>query len=244
MKYTIAFTFCVLSLMLFVSCSDDKNPINSVKITGSGNITTVEKTLPEFHSVNLVTAGNVNIAAGAQQNVSVSVDDNIHQYITTTVVNGTLIISSQSNTYFENMTLTINLVMTGVENIILTGAGNIMSTGTIQENSLDVDLLGAGNIILDAEVIDCYSLLSGAGNIVLSGSAARHVCNHPGAGNMVAFDFITDTTSITLSGAGNIEVYADDLLNGVLSGAGSIYYKGQPSINLTVTGIGHLLDAN
>ncbi|MFH1700018.1 MAG: head GIN domain-containing protein [Candidatus Zixiibacteriota bacterium] len=244
MKPIPSFILCLLSLTLFVSCSVDDNPTSSVKITGSGNITTIERTLPNFQSVNFRSAGDVNITMGAQHSVSISVDDNIHQYITTTVVNGVLIIGSAPNTTFSNMDLNVNLVMTGVEELVLTGAGNITNTGTIQEDELIIDLPGAGNIILNAYVTTLSSLLAGAGNIILSGSATNHACNHPGAGNVIAFDFITDTTVINLSGVGNIELYADDYLNGVLSGVGTIYYKGQPSINLTVTGSGSLIDAN
>ncbi|MEE9441168.1 MAG: head GIN domain-containing protein [candidate division Zixibacteria bacterium] len=244
MKTVLSFMLCFISLALFTSCSDDDNPANSVKITGSGNITSIERTLPDFHSVILVATGNVNIASGSQQAVSISADDNFHQYIITSVTNGILVISSSPNTTFSNNNLTVNLMMTDLENVILTGMGNIAGTNNFQVDVLDIDLIGMGNITLNADVTRLNSLLSGTGNIILSGSAVNHFYNHPGDGNLVAFNLITDTTNISLGGEGNIEIYTNDYLDGILSGSGTIYYKGQPSINLTFTGTGHLIDSN
>lgn len=64
-----------------------------------------------------------------------------------------------------------------------------------------------------------------------------------GAGNILAFDLISETTIISLSGTGKAEVYVDQLLDVTITGAGSVYYKGKPTIIQNITGSGSLIDA-
>jgi hypothetical protein len=88
------------------------------------------------------------------------------------------------------------------------------------------------------------STLSGAGNIVLVGKVGTYQITHSGAGNILAFDLISETTIISLSGTGKAEVYVDQLLDVTITGAGSVYYKGKPTIIQNITGSGSLIDAN
>jgi len=72
----------------------------------------------------------------------------------------------------------------------------------------------------------------------------RHESVHSGAGNLNAFELISEETTVNLSGAGKAEVYANQLLNVTITGAGSVYYKGHPAIAKTITGSGNLIDSN
>ena len=62
-----------------------------------------------------------------------------------------------------------------------------------------------------------------------------------GAGNVSAGDLKAKDVDVTMSGAGNANVYASNKLDATISGAGSVTYAGDPpTVNKNVSGIGSI----
>jgi hypothetical protein len=238
--------FLILSLLLifFISCSDDDNPVSRQKITGSGDLITESRTVSPFHSINLITVGNIHLAQGATQSVSITVDDNVMDYIFTTVSNGVLTVSSDTGVNVTDFDLILNITMIDLEDLTLTGVGNIISANTFNADLVDIFLYGVGNIDLSLNVDRLTSIFSGVGNFNLLGSANRHLITHSAVGNMNAYSLVTDTTIAVLSGVGNAYVSVNDTLDATITGMGSLYYKGDPAVHQTITGQGRVIDAN
>ena len=235
--------FSVL-ILITMSCKD-KTPTSSTEvIVGSGNLVTELRSLGTFHSVDLTTVGTVNITFGPSQEVSVTVNDNILEYITTIVSNGTLTISIESGVQVSNLNLTVNLSMTDLEKLALSGAGTIIGNNKFTGDSVSLVSTGAGEIRLRLDVNQLSSSLTGAGEIFVSGKARQHQIQISGAGTIHAFDLLTETTTINVTGVGNVEVNVSQLLDVNISGAGSVYYKGHPTITQNITGTGSIIDAN
>jgi hypothetical protein len=66
--------------------------------------------------------------------------------------------------------------------------------------------------------------------MVLKGTAEQHNTEVSGAGNLKAFEFITDKTNAEVSGAGNAKIMARKQLKANLSGAGNITYFDKDNI--------------
>ena len=211
---------------------------------GSGFLQTEIRALPDFNSVDMTTAGKVFISTGAEQQVSVTVDDNIAEYITTTVRNGKLYIGTKPDMSLSNMNLTVNLTMTDLNELVASSAGSIIGKNRFEAQDIRLILSSAGNIWLELESDCIYSNLSSAGNLFLSGKAREHNIIVSSAGNLYAFDLMTETTKITLSSAGNAEVYVTQLLEATLSSIGSLYYKGHPTIYKNLSSKGKVIDKN
>jgi Putative auto-transporter adhesin, head GIN domain len=235
---------CILALFISVSCSDDIL-VNSNEIVGSGNSTTIIRDLASFHSISCTTEADINISSGSTQSVSITVDDNVVDYIFTAVSrSGSLTISTDPDVNLSDFYLTINLVMTDLELISLSGAGNITGQNSFPSDNVNISLSGAGNISLILDVDYLFSSLTGAGNIILNGTADTHQLVHTGVGNIMAYGLTTESTIATLSGVGLAQVFASSSLNVTIAGIGSLYYKGDPTITSTITGIGAIIDAN
>ena len=58
---------------------------------------------------------------------------------------------------------------------------------------------------------------------------------------MLTFGFLVTNAYVEVSGSGNIEVNATDLIDGDISGSGDIYYKNSPIINVDISGSGSLI---
>jgi hypothetical protein len=81
--------------------------------------------------------------------------------------------------------------------------------------------------------------VKGAGNIEIdNGKDSILTLTHSGAGDINAQNYEVENVNITLSGAGNIKTWVTNILSGDIRGVGNIYYKGNPTINVNVSGIG------
>ncbi len=58
---------------------------------------------------------------------------------------------------------------------------------------------------------------------------------------MLAFNLIAENADINISGSGNAEITANQLLKVKIAGSGNVYYKSNPVINLEVSGSGKVV---
>ena len=76
------------------------------------------------------------------------------------------------------------------------------------------------------------------------GDADVHELKIRGASEVESFDLLTNSTAVNIIGAGNCEVNAQNDLDVSITGAGIVYYKGNPTITQSITGLGQVVDAN
>ena len=113
-----------------------------------------------------------------------------------------------------------------------------MTSAGVRSNLTEVLAAGDSEIISDGDlVLDRLSIFT-AGNskVRLTGTVNEQLINTAGAIEVDNFDFITQKTSITISGAGDINVYCEVELIISVSGAATIRYKGSPQISQSASG--------
>jgi hypothetical protein len=227
-----------------LSCSDDDEPTSSSTIKGSGNIISRVRTLPPFHSINHSMGGDINLVSGTTQEVVVTVDDNIIDHIVTEVENEVLRIYIAQGVNLSDFNLTLDLTMTDLETIATSTPGDVISYNTFEIDSLEIAHAGAGSLTMSIDADYLFSTPNSAGNFILNGSVIRHESHCAHEGRVQCFGLYTDTTIIYLFSVGNAEVYVDSYLEVRIAGVGSLYYKGNPTIDQTITGTGQVIDAN
>jgi hypothetical protein len=238
----------IIILFIFSSCSVNDlvtGPDNEQnKIEGSGEFITEEIEVPYFHSISVSTAGLVSIRQGTEQNVIVTVDDNIIDYLIVRVQDDELIIEVINNVQLSNYELAIDVNMTDLESLVTNSAGSIRGLNTFEEDRVNLMVNSAGSIFLNLIVDQLNSMSNSAGNLFLSGQANKHNAMLSSAGNLSAFELATDTTTIILNSAGNAEVFASELLDVTINSVGSVFYKGAPVIIQHLNSIGRVYSAN
>ncbi|MFH2055645.1 MAG: head GIN domain-containing protein [bacterium] len=234
------------TLLLCLSCSDDDDDsTNPQRLTGSGVLTTVERTLPTFHSVALITVGNVILTSGNQQSVEITIDDNLLEYLETEVSGGELRVKFDDAVDPQDFELRVEITMTDLQSISLVGVGTISSLNMFTVDSVYVSLTGVGTVNLEVDTDKLVSVMTGVGTIALSGEAENMMVTHSGVGHLAAFGLKAGSARITQTGVGDSEVYVEDHLDVTITGAGSVYYKGSPEFGtITITGVGQLINAN
>lgn len=233
-----------LTLMAVLACSDNGTSPDTNTIIGSGNLTTVERSVAGFNSITTFIPVTITIQYGTEQNLSVTVDDNVVDYITTSVNNGTLVVTSQDDVNLNQIHLSLDLTMTDLEDITVIGPATIAGDFSLPLDDFYLTITGAATINFSLEADQMISSLPGSFTIMLRGQVTKHIINHSGSGYLSAFDLISDTTIVNLSGAGSEEVYVNDLLDVNISGVGNVYYKGAGDILVNITGIGNVISWN
>jgi Putative auto-transporter adhesin, head GIN domain len=197
------------------------NSRSSGKIEGSGKSATETRTVPPFTSVDLTGAANVSITTGTVQKVSVTADDNLLSYITTTVDGGTLKIGSKPGSYSSHVDTHVDVTVPSLDALTLSGSGNITVIG-VDATSLALMLKGAGNLSADGTVDELGATVSGAGNLELRELVAKRAVAE-------------------VSGTGRMAVHATESLDASVSGTGEIVYTGEPThVTTSVSGTGSI----
>ena len=81
--------------------------------------------------------------------------------------------------------------------------------------------------------------LSGVGNVTLSeGNATDLAITLSGVGNIDAQNYQVQNVTVEQSGVGDAKIWVTNSMNGTLSGVGDILYKGNPTVNIKVSGVG------
>ena len=239
------FTALILAgLLIFgLACSDD--PVSSTTINGSHTLITADRDIPNFTSIRNRLDADISVAIGPEQEVEITVDDNIADYIVLSVTTtDELVIRTDPDIELSDYDLTIKITMTELSSIAHFGVGDITSSSPLNLDQLAIQMSGAGTIDLDLNAGDVTTTLSGTGNIILRGSAESHICNHTGTGILHAFDLETVDTEIALGGTGYAEVFAVEKLDIDFEGDCCLYYRGNPEIDQSGSGIGNIIDSN
>ena len=109
-----------------------------------------------------------------------------------------------------------------------------------------VNIAEADTIRFDITIPEISSItLTGVGDYILSGDYQEELAiSLTGVGTVKAFDLEVGTCTINITGKGNCEVNVKNELIVTITGEGDIYYKGHPTFDTSVSGVGRLIDAN
>ena len=89
------------------------------------------------------------------------------------------------------------------------------------------------------------NFLTGWANFLLSGPKQDEMSiNISNLVNVEAYELEVDVCSINMAGFAHCKVKVNNILNAVLTGIGSVFYRGNPTINATTSGIGKVIDDN
>jgi hypothetical protein len=93
------------------------------------------------------------------------------------------------------------------------------------------------------QAADVASSISGSGTVTLGGAARVLDLRISGSGDFRGGELATGTAAVVVSGAGDVEIRAEDQLDVAISGSGSVKYWGKPSVSQVVSGSGSVRSA-
>jgi len=240
-QYLLIVVLLVMALStLACGVTIDGVDLNSVR--GSGTVVTEERQVSGFERVELSGIGALVIEVGSEETLVIEAEDNLLEYIETTVRGDTLEIGSRERTNLQpTEPISYYLTVKSLDSISVSGLGNVVVPG-LEATRFSVDISGAGDVnleSLDAERLDIS--ISGLGSLGIdAGQVSEQSIDLSGSGGYNGRNLESADAEIYVSGLGSASVWATENLFVNISGSGSVRYAGDPSVDMDISGLGSL----
>jgi len=220
-------TLKFLSLILVVSITSCTYAQYKPKVTGSGKVVTKDRKAEYFNSIKVSAGIDVYLTQGSNESIKLEADDNLHEYIMTEVIGGTLKIYTEANIRHAEAKI-VHVTMKDVESLSVSSAGDIIGKSPIKTEELDLAASSAGDIKLSINVKSLRCNISSAGDITLEGTADELEADLSSAGDLKAYELSTKIADVSTSSAGDAKITVTEKLVARTSSAGDIHYQGNP----------------
>ncbi len=189
-------------------------------IEGSGDQETRQLELGEFNRIAIGGAFELEASLGDEQQVAVTIDDNLWDNLVTEINGKTLRIGWKENCS-PDVDCRLVVTVKELKGLDVHGASDVF-IADFRGDSFEFDVSGAAELEMSGQVDDLKISVSGAGEINTRELKAKNV-------------------EISVSGAGEADVYASESFHGKVSGVGDITYWGDPEEKKTsVSGMGEI----
>ena len=219
----------LFGMLVFLSVMASCQFVDGRTIKGNGDLVSQDYLIDNFQILDLSGSFHVILSRGDQPSLHIETDENLHDYLRIEVKQGKLSLSTDQSVILRPSRMEVHITYTELSEINISGVCKLSAFETLYADKLRIELSGAADIDLDVQARQLYTRISGAGNIQLTGQADDHQIQLPGASHLRAGELITETTRISLSGAGSANVHATELLDAEISGVGKINYQGEPA---------------
>jgi len=227
--------FC--PVMILTSC----RYVHNRHVSGNGTTSTETRAISGFTGVE--THGSIDlVVTQGNFNVKVEADQNLLQYIETTVENGHLVVGFRHGVSIMDInTAKVYVSAPELNDFETHGSGNITGEGKISDkNKTAINVSGSGDIALH---IDCPSVITethGSGNINIDGESKNISTTVSGSGDVKLAGLKAETVKVSIHGSGNTEVFASESLDAEIFGSGDVHYRGEPKISSSIHGSGEV----
>lgn len=198
-------------------------------------ITSVVLNGASFNAINGGTAF-IKIIPSAENRVEIKYQSDIKDHgFAVTAKNGELKISTDREIHFRTECFEVT-VYANCDSVSINGGIELIMDGVSTE-SLEIDVQGAVKAqITDAHADSMSIKVDGAGEFDINGDVDTFSAEFNGAGELRAMELICKDASISISGAGDVEISCTGTLSTDISGVGSVGYYGSPTLSLNNSG--------
>ena len=225
-------------ILLGSSCENQRNCVNP-----SGPEETRQFSLPELRGITLSIPAELIIRRDTVQNLSLTGPATLLDNLSTRVIDRVWEVTVPGCVKdYDRLIVEASLLQ--VEELGISGSGEINTADSLSGGRLDIAISGSGEVNMDLVYDQVNIAVSGAADIKMTGEADVLDYGLSGSGNLRAFGLNTRESFIAISGSGNVDITATELLDIAISGSGTVRYKGKPTLRQSISGSGTVIDAN
>lgn len=241
------------------------------RIEGNGNPETRVIKISDYDEITFIGSADFEYEQSDKAPyLSVTIDENLFDYLVTEVKGGTLKIYPRSTRKgFSNNSYDLRptvfkiksnskelkeLSTVGSGNFVIrkpmkinrmeinmAGSGSVELRGPVKGYKLECNMAGSGNILAkDIELDNLSCGLASSGEIKVAGTVDRASFNVAGSGEIKASDCQVRKAECNIASSGEIRVYATQILEANIVGSGEIHYIGDPEISKSIMGSGSI----
>lgn len=186
-----------------------------------------------FNAIKISGGIDLYLSQFDSESIAVSAsEEKYKQHIKTVVENNTLKIYYDGDKIWNggNKKLKVYVSFKNLERLQASGASDVQVAGTINVNSLSLDMSGASDFKGAVKVNTLTLELSGASDATLSGVTNSVTIQSSGASDFKGYDLVADVCNAKASGASDIHITVNKEISASASGASDISYKGNAAI--------------
>jgi len=231
------------------------------RVAGSGNLQTKDFDLGKFDTVDARDFFDIDIGPGDTCRVSVTIDDNIFNYLSINVNDGTLSLGLEECRTFRNVTLKAKITMPYIERLILSSGATSTLVGFNGEHDLQLKLSGFSSLNIKEMVTSRMSVsmsnskiegeittddavlnVSDFSNIRLRGSAGNISATALDSSHMELASFPSHNAHVSLRNFSSASLSLSGRLDVQLRQNSSLFYTGSPLMgNIDIDGLSRML---
>jgi len=217
----------------------DGGGINANAVQGTGDRVSRDFNVANFTGIDITGAYVVVYRQSNTNAVTIDMQENLFDYLEVSVRNGVLHIDSERPFRTNrNNTPRIYIDAPYLETVTLAAAIDTENWDMITTQQLFVSISGAANVAIPMNVSELNVIISGAADFDLSGTATFANISVSGASDIDAVNLQTQDMTITIAGAGNVDVAVSDTLDVTIAGTGRVRYVGNPQVTQSIAGVG------
>jgi hypothetical protein len=221
LKYFAIATLC----LMITSCADGQW---RKTVYGNRNVVKKERSVSSsFTKVKTSSAIDIYLSQGDKTSVTVEADENLHEYIITEVKNDILEVYTDANIR-EAERKRVYVTMKDIRSVSASSAGDVVGETPVRTDNLELFSSSAGDIKLEVYAKTINADGSSSGDITLDGEADQLDAQLSSAGDLNAYNLKVREARVSVSSAGDADVYVTERLTARASSAGDINYKGDP----------------
>jgi len=197
-----------------------------------------------FDAIEISGSAEVRFSQGATDQVFVEGGDDVQAGVSVEVRDGSLRIGpSGAWKFWGGRKVRIDVTARDLTRVSISGAADFLAAAPVRADRLTVSISGAGSARFDRLTAEVLSFqVSGSGDGQVSGTSKELVLRISGRSEFRGEDLRTERGTVSISGLGEVEVWAVQALDISVAGAGKVQYWGAPSVRRHVTGAATITD--
>ena len=262
MKRNIIIIAAAIISMALNACTFnlDGETLGGKTIEGDGNVVTRAYDVTVFNEISTSLPATVNFTIADSYSCTVSVDENLFDYLDIKVKDNELLLGKQKedkNIHLKATKFVIEVTAPSLEIINLAGSGTFNANSPLEVEIFEANIAGSGDIAFHKTVttqkvdlnvagsgdlacneLGCY--IAGSGDLkVVSGKVRKAEAGVAGSGDIVLTCNI-ENLDANIAGSGDIKARVSGKLNYAIIGSGDIGYYGNPVVEGDKAGRGGL----
>ena len=192
----------------------------------------------KFDSIEINGSASVTFVQGSVDQVVIEGGDEVQRAVLLELHNGTLRLNpSGSWKFWDARRLRIEVTARELARISISGAADFTAAGPVRAERLAVAISGAGAVRFDK--VDAGTLnfqVSGSGDGQVAGAARELVLRISGRSEFRGEALKAERARVSISGVGDVKVWAVQELDISVAGVGKVDYWGAPAVRRHAAG--------
>jgi hypothetical protein len=205
MKKIIPSMGAVILSVLFGMMTSCISSQSFMTIKGTGPSKTKDFQVSNFHGIDVSNGFDVVLVQGNSEGLTLTVQENLLEYITVKVDQGILKIYSDKNIN-STQPMKARITFRDLSKLNVSGGGDVTSETPVNVQKMDIGMSGGGDIAFNLNADEMKCGISGGGDLKVDGNIRNYDLDLTGGGDVTSVINTSATIDCRVSGGGDVKI--------------------------------------